>query len=74
VSLFLFTPGLAAVGNLIGHNVAMLVCYSIEALGSHPPWERTIGIPNGFFLGIIPEFLKTVGFINKKCEGPIKTT
>jgi len=36
LSLFLFTPGLAAVWNLIGHDVAMLACYGTEALGSHP--------------------------------------
>ena len=35
LSLFLFTPGLAAVWNLIGHDVAMLACYGTEALGSH---------------------------------------
>jgi hypothetical protein len=39
--------GLAAVWNLIGKDIAMLVCYGKEALWSHSPSETTIGIPNG---------------------------
>jgi hypothetical protein len=47
LSLFLITPGLAAVWNLSEPDVAMRVCYGTDAFGSHPPSERRIGIPNG---------------------------
>ena len=66
LSLFLFTPGLAAVWNLIGHDVAMLACYGTEALGSHPAIGKEESNSEWFFIIIWEPFCRTVTNFRKK--------